>query len=105
MQVRLAQVVAEQIRDSIIDTGLAAGEKLPTESMLMAEHSVSRSTIREAMKILQADAIAGITVANNKGATLPETGGMGTTILYAVGGLLVLGAAVLLITKKRMENN
>lgn len=49
--------------------------------------------------------IAGITVANNKGATLPETGGMGTTILYAVGGLLVLGAAVLLITKKRMENN
>ena len=49
--------------------------------------------------------IASITVANNKGTTLPETGGVGTTILYAVGGLLVLGAAVLLITKKRMENN
>lgn len=48
---------------------------------------------------------ASITVENNKGATLPETGGMGTTILYIVGGLLVLGAAVLLITKKRMENN
>ena len=60
MQVRLAQVVAEQIRDSIIDTGLAAGEKLPTESMLMAEHSVSRSTIREAMKILQAENIVEI---------------------------------------------
>ena len=60
MQVRLAQVVAEQIRDSIIDTGLAAGEKLHTESMLMAEHSVSRSTIREAMKILQAENIVEI---------------------------------------------
>ena len=60
MQVRLAQVVAEQIRESIIDTGLAAGEKLPTESMLMAEHSVSRSTIREAMKILQAENVVEI---------------------------------------------
>ena len=35
--------------------------------------------------------------------TLPETGGMGTTIFYVVGGLLVLGAVVLLITKKRMS--
>lgn len=60
MQVRLAQVVAEQIRDSIIDTGLGAGEKLPTESTLMERHSVSRSTIREAMKILQAENIVEI---------------------------------------------
>ena len=47
--------------------------------------------------------IASITIANNKGSTLPETGGMGTTIFYIVGGLLVVGAAVLLITKKRMS--
>ena len=60
MQVRLAQVVAEQIRDSIIDTGLGEGEKLPTESTLMERHSVSRSTIREAMKILQAENIVEI---------------------------------------------
>lgn len=46
--------------------------------------------------------IAGITVANNKGSTLPETGGMGTTIFYVLGSILVLGAAVLLITRKRM---
>ena len=48
--------------------------------------------------------IVGITVANNKGATLPETGGIGTTIFYTVGGILVLVAVVLLVTKKRMEN-
>lgn len=47
--------------------------------------------------------IASITIANNQGSTLPETGGMGTTIFYVVGGLLVVGAAVLLITKKRMS--
>ena len=43
------------------------------------------------------------TVVNNKGATLPETGGIGTTIFYALGGLLTVGAVVLLVTKKRMN--
>lgn len=41
-------------------------------------------------------------IKNNKGSTLPETGGMGTTIFYVLGSVLVIGAAVLLITKKRM---
>ena len=45
--------------------------------------------------------IAGITVANNAGSTLPETGGMGTTVLYVGGGVLVLAAVVLLIAKRR----
>ena len=42
-------------------------------------------------------------VVNKKGSTLPSTGGMGTTIFYVVGSILVLGAAILLITKKRMS--
>jgi fimbrial isopeptide formation D2 family protein/LPXTG-motif cell wall-anchored protein len=42
-------------------------------------------------------------IENNKGATLPGTGGIGTTIFYVVGGLLISGALVLLITKKRMN--
>lgn len=41
-------------------------------------------------------------IENNTGSTLPETGGMGTTIFYVVGSILVLGAVVLLVTKKRM---
>lgn len=41
-------------------------------------------------------------VVNKSGATLPETGGMGTTLFYVLGGALVVGAVVLLITKKRM---
>lgn len=43
-------------------------------------------------------------IINNRGTTLPGTGGIGTTIFYVVGGGLMVAAAILLITKKRMEN-
>ncbi len=45
-----------------------------------------------------------VKVVNNKGTTLPSTGGMGTTILYIVGAVLVIGAGVVLFTKRRMSN-
>ena len=48
--------------------------------------------------------IAAITVANNAGSTLPETGGMGTNVFYVLGGVLVLAAVVLLVTRKRMSS-
>lgn len=41
-------------------------------------------------------------VENKSGTELPTTGGMGTTLFYIVGGLMVAGAAILLVTKKRM---
>ncbi len=45
------------------------------------------------------------TVENQKGTTLPETGGIGTTIFYVVGTILVLGAVVLLVTRKRVKSD
>lgn len=42
-------------------------------------------------------------IANKAGAVLPSTGGIGTTIFYVLGSILALGAAVLLIAKKRMN--
>lgn len=44
----------------------------------------------------------GIHVINDSGSILPSTGGIGTVIFYVIGGLLVAGAVVLLITKKKM---
>ena len=41
-------------------------------------------------------------IVNQAGTTLPSTGGIGTTLFYIIGGLMFAGAAVLLITKKRM---
>ncbi len=46
-----------------------------------------------------------ITVVNTTGTKLPSTGGTGTTMLYAVGGVLVLAAFVLIITKRRASEN
>lgn len=42
-------------------------------------------------------------IVNNTGDELPTTGGIGTTIFYVVGSVLLVGAAILLITKKRMS--
>ena len=46
---------------------------------------------------------ATIDVVNQAGSTLPATGGIGTTIFYIVGAILVVGAGVVLITRRRMD--
>lgn len=42
---------------------------------------------------------------NTKGVELPSTGGIGTTLFYVIGAILVLGAGVLLVTRRRMSAN
>lgn len=46
-----------------------------------------------------------VEIANNTGLELPGTGGMGTTLIYGVGAILVVGAVVLLVSKKRMTSH
>lgn len=60
------------------------------------------------IQIAQGDSAAqdgnSINVANNKGSNLPETGGMGTTILYAAGAAIVLIAGIgLAVTLRRRQ--
>ena len=43
------------------------------------------------------------TIVNESGSTLPETGGIGTTLFYVFGSVLVLGAGVVLVSRRRME--
>ena len=44
------------------------------------------------------------TIVNKSGALLPSTGGIGTTIFYVLGSILLIGAGVLLVTKKKMAD-
>ena len=51
--------------------------------------------------------LSGVTtdVNNESGAVLPSTGGIGTTIFYILGAILVLGAGIVLVTRRRMSAN
>ena len=57
----------------------------------------------EATTITNANAT--ITVLNQAGTELPSTGGIGTTIFYIIGAVLVIGAGVILVTRRRMNAN
>lgn len=44
-----------------------------------------------------------VKVENKTGTVLPSTGGAGTTMIYLIGGVLVLGSGVVLVTKRRVK--
>ena len=44
-----------------------------------------------------------VEIINNKGSVLPSTGGIGTTIFYIIGVVLLAGAAIILVTRRRMN--
>ena len=48
--------------------------------------------------------ISQVEVENKSGTVLPSTGGAGTTMIYLIGGALVLGSGVVLVTKRRVKN-
>lgn len=91
--------------------GLDAKEYYLTETVAPAGYNklekpiklvVSRDNVTKDGLVLTNDTL---TVTNQSGATLPGTGGIGTTIFYVIGGLLMAAAAVLFITKKRMNGD
>lgn len=87
-------------------TGLANGTYTLVEKTVPAGYNKAADqdfTIAEG-DYTAANIEQGATVVNKSGTELPSTGGMGTTFLYIIGGILVIGAGVLLITKRRMVN-
>ena len=98
-------------------TGLGAGDYTLTESKTPAGYNTIApinfkilfdaadkkfSTDDETITVGTDNKLAA-TIVNKAGVQLPETGGIGTTIFYTLGAVLVVGAGVLLVTKKRMD--
>lgn len=73
------------------------------EALKKAKDENDEEAVVEAGTAMEVALTATAEVANSSGSELPGTGGTGTTIFYVVGGLLVAGAVVLLVTKKRMS--
>src|SRR3989442_3532586 len=65
---RLHEDVAEQLRDAILDGRFAAGRKLPPERELAQEFGVNRTSVREALKVLEGLGL--VTVRQGDGATV-----------------------------------
>lgn len=65
----------------------------------------SDAKVTEVNVDIAAIAATAVVVVNKAGTELPSTGGMGTTVFYVLGAVLVVGAGVLLVTKKRMSQS
>lgn len=98
-------------------TGLGAGDYTLTESKTPAGYNTitpisfkilfdaadKKFTTNNDTITVGTDNKLAATIVNKAGVQLPETGGIGTTIFYTLGAVLVVGAGVLLVTKKRMD--
>lgn len=106
-----------QYRLTEITTPAGYNTIAPIEFTVTADHKILSDN--PALTALNGDKVSGeitftssvengslsTNIVNQAGTELPETGGMGTTILYVIGAILVIGAGILLVTKKRMNAN
>ena len=80
----------------------AEGYNLLTEDIVVVIDAAGNATVQGAGDLFSASGNK-ITVVNNAGTVLPSTGGIGTTLFYVFGTILVLGAGVVLVTKRRVK--
>ncbi len=70
---------------------------------LVSEASKDTTTTTVTKNLSELDEKA-LEIENSQGTLLPSTGGIGTTIFYIIGGILVIGAGIILVVKKRASN-
>jgi len=79
---RIHESVAEQLRDAILDGRFSAGQKLPPERELAQEFQVNRTSVREAIKVLEGLKL--VNVRQGDGATVLPLRGAALSILPAL---------------------
>ena len=91
------------LTETVTPKGFNTCEPIVFEILFNEETKTFSSSNNE----IDLDVVNGVfttTVINEAGSKLPTTGGMGTTLFYVFGGIMVLAAVVLLVTKKRMAS-
>ena len=80
--------------------------KLASRVEVKVENADNKATteVNENDKTVYVEGSGGVHVINYNGTVLPTTGGLGTTLFIAIGSLVALMAAVVLVTNKRMAN-
>lgn len=84
-------------------TGAGISMVIPEEGKLPDEWSTANS-IEGFVSFTATDGTFAATVSNTSGAALPKSGGPGTTWIYLIGSLLLLGCGIALVTRRRMEH-
>lgn len=79
----------------LVETKAPDGYKVPTYAF-----EIKTGVLDETTKVVTA---ANSDILNTEGSELPSTGGMGTTIFYVLGAALVIGAGVVLVTRRRLS--
>ena len=94
------ELTPQVLEESIYET---SGERHYDKDGNLVSESVTEGTTVTVTKNLSDLDAGALEIENNQGSLLPSTGGIGTTIFYIVGAVLVIGAGVILVAKKRMS--
>lgn len=75
---KMSVLLAETIADGIVSRGMRPGDRLPTEAAMLAEYEVGRGTLREALRVLEAQGVIEIRVGAGGGPFVarPDTSGL-----------------------------
>ena len=80
---------------TLVEKTVPAGyNKAADQNFTVAEHDYTATNLEQTAQVI-----------NTAGSVLPSTGGIGTTIFYIIGAILVIGAGVVLVTRRRMNAN
>ena len=96
-----------KLADPVTVTAVKTGGTTTSKTVYLDENGIETNETTNTTKVevnIANIAATAVVVVNKAGTELPSTGGMGTTLFYVLGAVLVVGAGVLLITKKRMSD-
>lgn len=105
--IKKAELKTTDVSNILTFNGLRDGEYILMETTVPAGYNKAedKSITIDADDYSDKNLCQTAEVVNKAGSLLPSTGGMGTTLLYVGGAVLVVGAVVMLVVRRRMSEN